>query len=326
MKPTLFAHHPIAYYFSLMENEYLSNPHDKFFKESFSHKEVVESFIREYLPETIYKQVDFGSLEILKDSFIDIELSEHFSDILYRIKIAGKFSYLYLLFEHKSYMDPMIGFQLLRNMVKILEQYLKQHKRVKKLPVIVPIVIYHGNEKWSIANSLMPLFEQIEGTKQYIPDFKSEVFDISHIPDDMIKGEIVLRVQFLIQKYINSPQLFDKLSDIFMLLVSLADNRRKTEYFETLLRYLTSTINYEKKPDLKDELVKVIEKGDLFMTTIAEKWVQEGEAKGEAKGKVEGKVEDATKMVELGMTDDVIHTITNLPLSTITEIRSNVRK
>lgn len=53
-----------------MDIDYLSNPHDKFFKESFSHKEVVESFIQEYLPEAIHKQVDLNSLEILKDSYI----------------------------------------------------------------------------------------------------------------------------------------------------------------------------------------------------------------------------------------------------------------
>jgi predicted transposase/invertase (TIGR01784 family) len=89
-----------------MEDSYLSNPHDKFFKESF----------------------------------IDKELSEHFSDILYKIKLSEKPCYIYLLFEHKSYIDPWTGFQLLRNMVKIWEQYFKQNKTADKLPVILPII------------------------------------------------------------------------------------------------------------------------------------------------------------------------------------------
>jgi len=77
--------------------------------------------------------------------------------------------------------------QLLRNMVKIWETFLKQNKKAKKLPVIMPIVIYHGKEKWNVKNSLVPLFEGTPETEKYIPDFRSEIFDISHIPDDHIR-------------------------------------------------------------------------------------------------------------------------------------------
>ena len=142
-----------------MDIKNLSNPHDKFFKESFTRKEIAKSFIQEYLPDKLHNQLNFNSLEILKDTFIDKELSEHFSDILYKIKISGKQSYIYCLFEHKSYIDAWVGFQLLRNMVKIWEGYLKQNKKAKKLPVIIPIVIYHGKEKWNLKNSIIPLFE-----------------------------------------------------------------------------------------------------------------------------------------------------------------------
>ena len=121
-----------------MKGKHLNNPHDKFFKESFSRKEIAQSFIQEYLPETLRNQINFKTLEILKDSYIDKELTEHFSDILYKVKISGKNAYIYLLFEHKSYSDIWFNFQLLRNMIKIWEGYFKQNKRVKKLPVIIP--------------------------------------------------------------------------------------------------------------------------------------------------------------------------------------------
>lgn len=306
-----------------MEDSYLSNPHDKFFKESFSRKEIARSFIKEYIPEPIRKQLNFNTLTILKDSFIDKELSEHFSDILYRIKLSGKSSYIYLLFEHKSYIDPWTGFQLLRNMLKIWEQYLKQRKSPGKLPVILPIVIYQGKQKWEFKGSISHLFENIENTKDYIPEFKSEVFEISHIPDEMIKGEILLRVHFLIQKYSGTPEIFEKLHEILILLLSLSDNRKKTEYLETLLRYLAATIDVDQMDNLKTELEKTIESGGKQMPTIAEKWFQDGKAEGKNEGKTEGKIEDANKMIELGMSDDEIHTITGLELKQIEELRKN---
>ena len=305
-----------------MKNENLSNPHDKFFKESFGRKEVVMSFIREYLPEKLHSRFDFNSLEIIKDTCIDKELAEHFSDILYRIKLSGKQSFIYCLFEHKSYIDSWVGFQLLRNMVKIWEGYLKQHKRAKKLPVIIPVVIYHGREKWNIRELITSLFDEIEGTEHYIPDFKAEIYDISHIPDDRIKGEILLRVHFLLFKYIFRPDLFEKLHEILGILVKLSDKSRATEYLEVLLRYLVASVDSKKTEVLKKEIEKTINAGESIMPTIAEKWVQEGIEKGIEKGKIEA----AEKMISRGMSNADVRDITGLSVKRIEEIRKRVKE
>ncbi|MFP4163270.1 MAG: Rpn family recombination-promoting nuclease/putative transposase [Chitinispirillaceae bacterium] len=114
-------------------------------------------------------------------------------------KISGKQCYIYLLFEHKSYSDRFSGFQLLRNMVKIWENYLKQRKVVTKLPLVLSIIIYQRKQVWSFQSSIGHLFEDIENTKEYIPEFRSEVYDISHITDESVRGAILLRVLFLTQ-------------------------------------------------------------------------------------------------------------------------------
>jgi predicted transposase/invertase (TIGR01784 family) len=132
-----------------MSNQELNNPHDMFFKEMFGRKERALGFLREYLPAPVYAQLDISTLELVKDSYVDKELTQHFSDILYKVSIAGRPSFLYLLFEHKSYVDRLVGFQLLRNMVKIWERHLKENERSRFFPVIVPIVIYHGRTKWT---------------------------------------------------------------------------------------------------------------------------------------------------------------------------------
>ncbi|RCW86935.1 putative transposase/invertase (TIGR01784 family) [Halanaerobium sp. DL-01] len=55
------------------------SPHDKFFKEMFSKKEVAESFIKSYLPKELLEIMDSSHLEISKDSFVDKKLKEYFS-------------------------------------------------------------------------------------------------------------------------------------------------------------------------------------------------------------------------------------------------------
>ena len=305
----------------------LFNPHDKFFKESFSRKEIASSFIKEYLPDNICSKLNFKTLTILKDSYIDKELSEHFSDILYSIQLSGKLTYIYLLFEHKSYIDPWTGFQLLRNMVKIWENYRKQHKNRKKLPVILPVVIYQGKQKWDLNESIGHLFEYKENMEDYIPEFKSEVYDISHIHEEKIRGEILLRVYLLIQKYAIRGDIYGKLPQIFSLLASVLEEKTKTEYLETLLRYLSSVSNTEQLDILKSEVDQFIEHGGEIMTTIAEKWVQEGIEKGKLEGKregkLEGKLEIAKKMLRMGLNNEQIIEITGLSRDKIEELMEN---
>ena len=95
------------------------NPHDKFFKEIFSKKKEAKEFLSHYLPEDIKAIIDLSTLSIFKDSFIEKELQEYFSDILYKVEIKDQPAWIYLLFEHKSYPDSIVAFQLLRYMVKI---------------------------------------------------------------------------------------------------------------------------------------------------------------------------------------------------------------
>jgi predicted transposase/invertase (TIGR01784 family) len=66
------------------------NPHDKFFKETFSIRENVIDFLRGTFPEEILKKLDLSTLTQDNNSYIDEELREHFSDIVYSCFCRGK--------------------------------------------------------------------------------------------------------------------------------------------------------------------------------------------------------------------------------------------
>ena len=85
----------------------IQNPHDKFFKETFGNVKVAKDFINNYVPQSILNIVDMNILEPQKDSFINKELQEAFSDLLFRTKINNREGYIYFLFEHKSYFSKI---------------------------------------------------------------------------------------------------------------------------------------------------------------------------------------------------------------------------
>lgn len=119
----------------------LNNPHDKLFRETWSNLENARSFLQHYLSDDVLKLMDLESLEISKDSFVEKDLADYYSDMLYKVTLSGSPGYVYVLFEHKSYYDKYVHLQLLEYMVKIWRLFLKQQRKKKKkesLPIVIP--------------------------------------------------------------------------------------------------------------------------------------------------------------------------------------------
>lgn len=79
------------------------NPHDTFFKRTFSRIEIAAEFLRHYLPAKVVRQLDLTRLSLEKDSFVDARLRQHFSDLFFRVGLKdGGEAFVYILLEHKS--------------------------------------------------------------------------------------------------------------------------------------------------------------------------------------------------------------------------------
>jgi predicted transposase/invertase (TIGR01784 family) len=272
--------------------------HNNFFDAFFDEKEVAESFLKEYLPAEITRDLDFTTLQIDKESFVDKKLLKHLSDTLYHIRYKQDPAYVYFLFEHKSRLKKkkkkLTPFQLLKYLVHIWDRHLRRHKEVENLPPIIPIVIYHGETEWEVSTDFLSLFDVPGCIEKYIPNFRFELFDISHMPDEHIKGAVLLRMLFLTFKYIFNPELLHKLDDIFRLLMDL-DRTRGTEYLEVLLRYLSSSAEHVSMEELRETVDEFFEKGGDFMPTIYQQI--RNEVKNEYEVKVK-EVEDKVKEVK----------------------------
>ena len=82
------------------------NPHDLFFKQYLSHPVAAADFLRNHLPATVVSLVDLTQLTLAKDSFVDEQLRNHLSDLVYRTVTTEQTPIAFsLLFEHKSYPD-----------------------------------------------------------------------------------------------------------------------------------------------------------------------------------------------------------------------------
>ncbi len=67
-----------------------------------------------------------------------------------------------------------------------------------ELPIVIPIVIYHGNDEWKIKTTLGEMIkgnrELPEDVKKYVPDYEYLLYDLSRYTDEEIKGEVQLNI------------------------------------------------------------------------------------------------------------------------------------
>lgn len=292
----------------------INNPHDKFFKETFSDIHTARDFLQNYLPEEILALIDLESITPQKDSYIEKELEETFSDLLFQAKINRSEGYIYFLFEHKSYPSKGISLQLLKYIVNIWEQKRKESK-ADKLPVIIPMVVYHGKEKWTGALKLSGMIEDYENLPEtitkYIPEYEYILYNISAYTDEEIIGNIILLIFLKIMRdiFAKEPEQFNKsLKESMIAFERLGEQEKGIEYFETFIRYI---MNARNDLELKTvyEIAKEIslERSEAIMT-IAEKLITEGMEKGMEKRNLEV----AGNLLALGIETDKIVKATGL--------------
>ena len=264
----------------------LNQAHDRFFIDTFSRKEVAVDFLQCYLPGEISSLFNFSTLEISKDSFIDESLGKFFSDILYSIELNNnQKAYVYILFEHKSHPEPLVAFQLLGYMLRIWQLAQKQNKSLRP---IFPVVFYHGVEKWKVGMDFKNLFLLPQELEPYLPNFRYWLCDLSRYSDAEIKGQMMLQVTLLIYKNIFSNTFPERLPEIIALLKEMLDGKTGLAYMESLFRYIAAAGRNVTEENFKQAITTAIPEGGMIMSTLAQKWYDEGKLQGYDEGKLKG--------------------------------------
>jgi predicted transposase/invertase (TIGR01784 family) len=266
------------------------NPHDHFFRDSFSRPEIVRNYLEEYLPADLLLLLDLDHLTLQEGSFIDEELREHQSDLLYRARIRqdGRPVYLYFLFEHKSFPDSLVAVQLLRYLLRFWEEQVKHKKR---LAAILPLVVYHGEKVWRVPTDFFSLLEAPEGLRPYLLDFHYQLNDFSYLSDEEIRGEIWLRVCLSILRAVYDPGLRHELRPLVELIFQLSQKETGVEYMRTILYYLTRATERVSREALEQVLLEQGAqgaRGEQLMATIAQEYIQQGRQEGRQEGLQEG--------------------------------------
>ena len=147
----------------------------------------------------LVESLDFSKVQNVNTTFIADNLREQESDLVFLLPFRDTNEtevMLYILIEHQSTVDPVMGFRMLSYMYHIWDQQ-RQQWIAEKVPKsqwrfrpIIPVVFYTGQSEWRPVISMEALMTVPEPLLRFVPRFETLFLGIQTEPDvNLLKTE-----------------------------------------------------------------------------------------------------------------------------------------
>ena len=300
-------------------------PHDATFRQFLTQPDIARDFMELHLPAELQAICDLSTLKLESGSFIEDDLRQYFSDVLYSLKTTAGDGYVHVLIEHQSSPDKHMAFRLIRYAVAAMQRHLEAGH--KKLPLVIPVLFYTGKRSpYPYSTRWLDEFDDpiLAGTL-YSSAFP--LVDVTVIPDDEIAGHRSMAALTLLQKHIHQrdlAELVDRLAPI------LLAGYLSSSQVVSLVHYIVQAGETSDAEAFVRELAqRVPQHGDALMTIAQqleqkgiqkgiEQGIQLGEQRGIEKGRSEGE-RQATLKIARTMLQNGIDRNTVMKMTGLTE-------
>jgi len=296
----------------------MASDSDKRYKKIFSNPLVVEELLLYFVHEDFVKDLDFSTLERLDKSFVTEKFQEKESDIIYKVNFKGNEIYIYLLIEFQSTVDKFMSLRILRYILEFYD-FLSQNDKFVKLPAVFPILLYNGEDKWTAKENISDI---IIGSipKRYIPNFS-----YYKLIENEISKETLLKIHNFVSAifYIENSTPEQIKSEI-MSIISLIEKERPDliKLFRLFINNLFKTSNYNNIEEVNQEIDNIMEVKTMLEMALKRRDEQIRqdvlrEMNNNMNNKIietkkETKIETAKKMIEEGLSLNLISKCTGL--------------
>jgi len=271
--------------------------HDLNYRRFFNHRRMIQDLLREIVGEGWVERIDFESGERVNASFVSDQDENRESDVIwkFRRKDGGEPIYVYILLEFQSRPDPSMPVRFM-GYESLFYQTLMANQPAaawRKLPPVIPVLIYNGWEPWNVATDLGSLIGDLDPSAEiYRPQLRYRLVDEAAYPrEDLAALTSPVADLFRIEK---SRDWSEVRSSVHRLRQTVppaeASLRRAFESWlqKTILpRFGLSQKEAAATLTLEELETMLAESIDRWNREIREEGLQEGLQKGHQKGRQE---------------------------------------
>lgn len=294
----------------------IRTPHDKFVKSMMQHPEVARDFFNAHLPPDVLNKINVSTIKMEAISFIDPELREHESDLIFSADLVNKEkALLYVLIEHQSKPDRLMAFRMQFYLMQALKRHVLQNKaNPLPLPLIFPTLLYNGKRPYNYSRDMFTLFGDLEplARRAFLEPFT--LIDVGQIPKEDIRKHQLAGLMELSLCHADLRTLVDEMNQ-FGYLCQDARIEITNEIVEVVVKY-----NMQKRKfsaEQVGEYMQLIEKTlPDNVGAVAMNIAQAFEARGEARGREEAfdNTLHAIELLEQGHSLEEVAKSTNLSM------------
>jgi len=264
--------------------------YDSAYKYLFSNKRIFHEFLTRFVHEDFVGEISLKDIEKVDKSFVSDEFLKRESDIIYKVKTLKEDVYIYILVEFQSTVDKTIPVRMLLYILQMYDE-LYRNSRKGKLPAIFPVLLYNGNEKWTVP---VDISELIEGTipLKYIPAFRYYPVIENEISDGVLR-----RIKGIMAAIIYLEKQKDEklLSEAIDTVIELIKEERPQQ-----LKMFTVWLNKMFRHAIDNKEVKKIT-GLTEVKSMITQIAEQIEARGEKRGMEQGMEQGMERGMEQGM-------------------------
>ncbi|MFL5344508.1 MAG: Rpn family recombination-promoting nuclease/putative transposase [Hyalangium sp.] len=285
----------------------MPGPHDLFARFTFGHPERAAAELRAALPPELVAQVDWSSLRREPSTVVDPELRESQSDLLFSAQLHGGQSLLfYFLLEHQSSVDRWMALRMLRYVVRQLEHWRQEHPESEALPMVVPVVMYHGPEgAWTAPRRVEDLFAlppEGERWQKLVPRFEYLLDDLTAEREEALNGRpgpALARLAFRVLRYGRAGELVSRLTGWTEVFAQVYAAPGGLEELRAVVHYLLEVGEPAAREPMWRVLKSVVgaQRTEELMRTMGEELREEGRLQGRLEGRAEGRAEDVLRIL-----------------------------
>jgi len=278
--------------------------HDRGYKKLFSNVTIFRQFLESFVDEEWVAELDFSTCERIDKSFLSADYDQTTSDVIYKIKLREQDVYIVIITEFQSTVDRFMALRVLNYITNFYMDYIfalkeaKEAERLFKLPVVFPIVLYNGEDKWTAPIDIADLIEEQPDLGEYKLNFKYfKLAENELSKDDLLRIRNLVSALFLAEAHYDIELLIEELLSIF---TEESDKRAASlllNWFKQIwLHGRITTDDYEKLDATYHSVEEVrtmlttavaIEKREIYESGL-EKGREEGLEEGREEGREEG--------------------------------------
>lgn len=167
-------------------------PYDQSYRLLFSQPRMVEDLVRGFAGEPWIEQLDFSTLERVNASYVSDTLKEREGDVVWRLRHRdGSPIYVYFLIEFQSEVQRFMAVRLLAYVALLYQDLLARKELTSsgELPLVLPIVLYNGEDRWWAPLELSELIQAVpEEAQPYVPRLRYRLIDEGSYSPEELEG------------------------------------------------------------------------------------------------------------------------------------------